>query len=315
MKNQKDYIKYKIENILDLEEIAHTFELNRDELRLFHNSHCEIHQLLPEFLPKYVDYIYLPIENWKNWNSKQLINSTLILPHLKSTKRYGIVLQYSPQNLSIHYEIEINRNQLFIEITKKETFINHQKVDLIVEQMIEKASEVIFPLHVKINDNGSLNENEIVNDKEIKKRWQDDTLPSLQSYYKAEIATDILSKLDRVFSHLNTKKDLFFKNHFFQLYFAPIYQIYPNFEHTSKFQIYFSSLRKFKNYMVKYELQKEYSSTNKIVLNVKAPDENDFNLTYKFDKETHELFSAIGNFSVKENNILYTIHFEMYELI
>ncbi|WP_282631118.1 hypothetical protein [Empedobacter sedimenti] len=313
MNNQDVYIKYKIEKILDLDELAHTFELNPNELRLFHNLHCEIHQLLPEFLPKYVDYIYLPIENYKNWNSKQLTSSTLILPDLKSTKRYGIVLQYSPQNLSIHYEIEINRNQLFIEINKKETFINHQKVDLIVEQMIEKASEVIFPLQIKINDNGSLNE--IVNDKEIRKRWQDDTLPSLQSYYKAEIATDILNKLDHVFSHLNTKKDLILKNHFFQLYFAPIYQNYPNFEHTSQFQIYFSSLRKFKNYRVKYELQKEYSSNNKIVLNVKATDENDFNLTYKFDKETHELFSAIGKFSVKENNIFYEIHFEMYELI
>ncbi|MGV0924697.1 hypothetical protein [Empedobacter tilapiae] len=312
---KEQYIRYKLEGFLDLEELGEKFELSVDELCEFHNSYCTISEYLSKNYFTYLEYIYLPVTNYTNWKEKQLISSSLPYPTLKSKKRYGIVFYFLPQDLSIHYETIVNRDYQLVEIDKQDTFIDNQLVDLMFEQMLKEANQVIYPLQLEVDKKGMFQN--IINEKEIKKRWKESVLPLLQSYYQSKLSDEILDKLDIVFSEMNSKKDMLWKNLFFQIYFAPIYQDYPNFEYQSQFKIYFSSLQEFVEYSVKYDLQKEYSSQNKIVLKITGvaqSDEKHFGLTYKFHKETHEIFSVIGDFSIQKEDINHTIHFELYEL-
>lgn len=177
IKEEPEYIKLKIEGILNLQKTAEDHNLTSAELIAFHNQHCKLQELLPLSLPKHVDYIYLPPNNFLERDLKLLKSTILQIPEIKSEKTYGVVLNFLPKKLSIHYKIKVNRNGEFLEIIKEKTYVNNLEIDQTIEQLFEKAEQVLYPLQVSINSNGSINK--ILNSKEINDRWKKETEPGL----------------------------------------------------------------------------------------------------------------------------------------
>ena len=62
----KEYVKIRIDGILNLEDISRSYEMTSKELMEFHNKHCALHELLTLTLPKYIEHLYIPERAFKN---------------------------------------------------------------------------------------------------------------------------------------------------------------------------------------------------------------------------------------------------------
>ncbi|MBF8455553.1 hypothetical protein IV494_00020 [Kaistella sp. G5-32] len=321
-KEEPKYIKLRTEGIFNLQNTAKEFNLTSAELVAFHNQYCGIHELLPLSLPKYVEYIYLPPKNFLERDIKLLKSANLQIPKIKSEKTYGVVLNFLPKELSIHYKIKVIRTGEIIEIIKEKTYVNNLEIDQTIEQLFEKAEQVLYPLKISTDINGGLSK--ILNSSEINDRWKREAESQLRKYYQSETGEEIINKLDQAFSDINKKRDMFDRNLFYKLFFLPIYQSYQNFKKDDYLSIYFAGISQEISYRIEYDLQKEFTRGDKIALNVTGKEEeNIFNrnrekgeidLLYKLHKETHEIFSITGSISAFEDGLECKIDFELYEL-
>ncbi|WP_265429649.1 hypothetical protein [Chryseobacterium sp. YIM B08800] len=316
-----EYKKVKVEGILNLKEFSAEYEMTPEEFLNFHNRHCSFQELLTLSLPKYVEYVYVPFDKFETRNQKLLKSSTLNLPSVSSEKVYGVVIKFLPKNLQIHYRIKIKRTPFHLELTKEKTYVNNQEIDKVIEQLFEKAEQVLYPLQISVKKNGGL-EN-IINHEEIAKRWKADCLPKMKDYYQSETTDQILTQIDKAYSNLNLKKEMFERNIFYKLFFLPVYGSYPQFFKKDFLQVYFSGLAQEIGYETELVLNKEYTKGGKIALKITGnEEENLFNknrkkgevdLLYKLNKETGEIFSINGYLSTFEKNTEYKIDFQLYE--
>ena len=317
-----EYKKVKVEGILNLKEFSAEYEMTPEEFLNFHNKHCSFQELLTLSLPKYVEYVYIPSDKFETRDQKLLKSTTLDLPVVSSEKTYGVVIKFLPKNLQIHYRIKIKRTPFHLELTKEKTYVNNQEIDKVIEQLFEKAEQVLYPLQISVKKNGGL-EN-IINHEEIARRWKADCLPKMKDYYQSETTDQILTQMDKAYANLNLKKEMFERNIFYKLFFLPVFTRYTNYEAATGLDVYFSSLNKNVQYDTKYLLNKEYTKGGKIALKIEGNEEEDgfnkgknkgkLNFLYKLEKNTHEIFSIAGYCTVYEREQEHKVHFEMYKL-
>lgn len=125
MISEKNYEKVPINGLFYLEKFAQEYDMTADELVKFHNQHCNLQEIITPGLSKYVSHIYIPTEKHFFRESRLLKTSNLELPKLSSTKNYGVIQNFLPKELQIHYQIKIKRSQNHLEITKEKSFVNH----------------------------------------------------------------------------------------------------------------------------------------------------------------------------------------------
>jgi len=321
MSSETKFAKVKIEGVFNLEKFSAEYEMTPEEFLNFHNKHCRFQELLTLSLPKYVEYVYIPSDKFEIRDQKLLKSTILNLPVVSSEKTYGVVIKFLPKNLQIHYRIKIKRTPFHLELTKEKTYVNNQEIDKVIEQLFEKAEQVLYPLQMSVKKYGGL-EN-IINHEEIAKRWKADCLPKMKDYYQTETTDQILKQLDQAYVNLNRKKGMFERNIFYKLFFLPIYRSYPQFLKKDFLHVYFSGLAQEIGYETELVLNKEYTRGNKIALKITGTeDENLFNknrtkgevnLLYKLNKDTGEIFSITGYLSTFEKNSEYKIDFQLYE--
>ncbi|QDP84738.1 hypothetical protein FNJ88_03920 [Chryseobacterium sp. SNU WT5] len=322
MDTDKKYVKAKIEGVFNIEEFSKEYEMTPKEVVDFHNSHCNLQELLTLTLPKYVKYVYVPQKNYKDRN-RQLLKSTILdLPTNNSEKTYGVIIKFLPKELQMHYEIKIKRTSLSLQLSKGQTNVNNQTIDQTIEQLFEKAEQVLYPLEIARDGNGSLLN--ILNTGEIAKRWKNECRPKLKEYYQSTTTDELLQKLDQAIFNIQEKRALLERNVFYKLFFLPIYQSYPSFLKDDVLQIYFSSIGQEVTYNINYQLEKEFTTTDKIVLQLSGREEESFfnknrekgrvDLSYKLHKDTQEISSITGALSVFEKDQKFQLDFQLYEL-
>lgn len=244
----------------------------------------------------------------------------------------------------IHYEVEIDfltdnsgRNCVF-EINRKQFYINNKAPDSKIGQIAEKASQTIFPLRLKIKNNGEIEE--ILSHNSSKKRWLS-AKQDIQKYYKGEAAAKIIAKIETVLLNDDLLKQSICQNWFFHLYFKPLYV-----EYTSKLKV--KSIWEspvFGNQFIEYgaihTIKEHYDNHDKININAAgfAIDErtleeimqgynfpkkhlseeifetadSKMNVDYKLYKEDRSIFSVTGTFETKINeNTQRKIQVEIY---
>lgn len=318
----KDFVKIKTKELVNLRDLAAEYDIQEANLIEFHNTHCEIFELLPKTLPKYVEFIYIPIENYEKRQAKLIASNKLILPTKSDANVYGVILKFEPKNLQIHYKIRVKRDGSNVELKKEKTYINNKEAEKIIEQLFEKAEKALYPLQVSIGKVGNMEK--VLNEKELTKRWKEDYAPKIKEYYQSEVTDGIIKQFDKVYDDINRSKDLFERNLFYKLFFLPIFRSYQNFEYEVQTGFYFSSLNQEFIYDIKCSLDKEYTRGGKIALYLNGnEEENIFNknrekgkldLLYKFEKETHEIFSITGKISAFEKEQENVIDFQLYKL-
>ncbi|GEN67621.1 hypothetical protein [Chryseobacterium rhizosphaerae] len=317
---KQEYTKVKIEGILNLKKLSGEYELTPEELVGFHNQYCSLQELLTLSLPKYVEYIYIPSDKFEIRDRKLLKSAVLEIPSISSEKVYGVIIRFLPKDLQIHYKIKVKRTASQIELTKEKTYVNNQGIDKMIEQLFEKAEQILYPLQISIKNNGGLDN--IINHEEIAKRWKTESL-KLKDYYQSETTDQLLEQMETVYTDINLKKDWFDMSIFYKLFFLPVYQGYPQFQKKDFLQIYFSGLSQEIGYNTECILSREYTRGNKIAVQLAGmEEETPFNkngkkgeasLLYKLNKETRELFSITGSLSTFEGSTEYKIEFQLFE--
>lgn len=318
----KEYVKIRIDGILNLEDISRSYEMTSKELMEFHNKHCALHELLTLTLPKYIEHLYIPERAFKKQESNQLKSTKLDLPNTESTKVYGVIVKFFPKELQLHYKINVKRIQNTIELVKEKTYINNQEITKVVEQIFEKAEQALYPLKIITDHNGDLLK--IDNSEQIAERWSSKYLPELKEYYVSESAEEIIDELDKALKDVDAKRNMLTKNIFYRLFCLPVYQSYPEFLKKDILHICFPGMPGEVSYKVEYKLGKNYTRGNKIVLEIKGVEEESMinlnaqkghiELFYKLHKETKILFSITGVISAFDHDIEQKIEFQLYEL-
>lgn len=322
MISEKNYEKVPINGLFDLEKFAKEYDMAADELVKFHNQHCNLQEIITRGLSKYVSHIYIPTEKYLVRQTRLLKTLNLMLPDTNSIKNYGVIQKFLPKELQIHYQIKIKRSQNHMEITKEKSFVNHREISRTIEQLFEKAQQTLYPLQISLDTNGGLRS--IENTETINKKWTEDVLPQMKTYYQSETTDEIFEKLNNAFKHLAQKKNLLKRNIFYSLFLLPIYQDYHAKTKKDSLQIFFNTIAEEINYEVEYSLQPEFTRGNKIALQITGMEEETFlnknrekgkiELLYKLDKETQEIFSITGFATTFNNDIEQKIEFQLYEL-
>jgi hypothetical protein len=253
----------------------------------------------------------------------------------KQNRVYGFCYESFQNDVlkdQVHYKVDINfledvtaQNGIF-EIDRKQFYINNKAPNSKIQQIAEKASQVIFPLRIKMKANGEIQE--VLTNSAIKKRWlaaKEDIL----EYYKGEITTKIVAKIEAVLLNNDLLKKSIYQNWFFHLYFKPFYADYTE---KLKFKYIWDSPvfgNQFIKYGVVHTLKEHYDPDDKININADgiAIDERtiqeimegyDFpksqlageagepvvshmNVDYKLYKEDRSIFSATGTYEIKIN--------------
>lgn len=322
MVSEDSYIKLKINGLLDLETLSKEYQISKEEIIKFHNQHCEIGEILPLYLPKYVPFLYLPKRNYENRNSEFVKSNTLQNPIRKSVKKYGVVIKYLHSSTQIHFEVDVKRDGNLVEIIKGKNYINNAEVDNIIEKLFEKAEQTIYPLKITVDKKGGFSK--IENEKEIQERWEKEYFPKLKEYYVGETAEEILKSMDLTFRNLKSKQSYFSQSVFYKIFFLPVYQTYSGYSKNENFGFYFSNIQSDIVFEVKYTLNKEYTRGGKVALRISG---NEINNTlneksekgsvdwlYKFQKDTHELFSIEGFVSIFQKGKELRIEGQIFEI-
>lgn len=322
MVSEDSYIKLKINGLLDLEVFSKEYHISKEEIIKFHNQYCEIGEILPLHLPKYVPFLYLPRKNFENRNLEFVKTNDLQYPLGKSEKKYGVVIKYLHSNTQIHFDVNVKRDGNLVEINKGKNYINNAEVENIIEKLFEKAEQAIYPLKITVDKKGSFST--IENENEIQERWEKEYFPKLKEYYVGEMAESILKKIDLTFKNLKSKQSYFSKSVFYKLFFLPVYQIYSGYRKEDVFSFYFANIQGDIVYDVNYTLDKEYTRGNKIALRISGNERDNFlleksekgsvNWLYKFQKDTHELFSVTGSVSTFDKGKELKIEVQMFEI-
>ena len=322
MVSEDRYIKLKINGILDLEVLSKEYQIDKEEMVKFHNQHCKVGEILPLYLPKYVPFLYLPKEIVENRNLDFVKTSALKYPALPSAKKYGVIIKYLHSNTQIHFEVDVKRNGYWVEIIKGKNYINNTEVENIIEKLFEKAERAIYPLQIAVNKDGSFSK--IENESEIQERWKKEYFPEMKAYYVGETAEKLLKHVDQTFKNLKSKQNYYAQSTFYKLFFLPVYQTYSSYSKIEFFSFYFSNIQRDVIYNVKYTLDKEYTRGSKIALRISGEEDEDLmrresgkgsaDWLYKFQKDTHDLFSITGSVSTFDNGKELVVEVQMFEI-
>jgi len=322
MVSEDSYIKLKINGLLDLEALSKEYQLAKEEIIKFHNQYCEIGEILPLHLPKYVPFLYLPKKNFENRNSEFVKTNDLQYPIGISEKKYGVVIKYLHKNSQIHFEVDVKRNGYWVEINKGKNYINNTEVENIIEKLFEKSEQAIYPLKITVDKKGSFSK--IENEEEIQERWEQEYLPNLKEYYVGEVAEEIINNMDQTFRNLKSKQIYFSQSVFYKLFFLPVYQMYSGYSKEDVFSFHFANIQNDIAYDVKYTLDKEYTRGNKIALRISGQEKDNFLIEksekgsvdwlYRFQKDSHELFSVTGLVSTFDTGKELKIEVQIFEI-
>lgn len=146
---------------------------------------------------------------------------------------------------------------------------------------------------------------------------KNNVFPKLNEYYKSEVSSKIFSQIDAKFSNLNHHQKLLNKILFYQIFFFPICQDYPDYKKVTTHSIYFSSLKNFVEYELEFNLEKEYTSKNKILITVNGKgklNKGKLHLMFKLDRNTRNITSVIGEIVSFKDHQEYKMNIELYEL-
>lgn len=317
--HKMESITLKIENIVDIDALSREYDMAKEDLISFHNQHCALHEILPEALPKYIQYLYLPADKYRNWEKKQVQISRIDMPATLDILTYGVLIRQYPSDVQINYLVDIQKKEENeVSVKRHKLYVDEIEVELMVEKMMETAGEALYPLKLSLGNEGKI-EN-ILNVKEIISRWNKKYLPALQAYYKGKTAEDIMEKQDRFYKNMGNGPEVLDHNIFYSIFFLPLYGSYPDYQKKEELSFYFSPIDEMVSFDASFSLQKTYTEQGKIVIQIRGEQNNAevglekgcLDLIYKLDKETNSIFSVEGNLSTFYNKEEFKVYIEIY---
>ncbi|REC59310.1 hypothetical protein DRF65_26800 [Chryseobacterium pennae] len=313
-------IRIEVGNLADLEILSKEFNIPKKELIAFHNQHCSLHEILPDHLPKYIKYLYIPADIQIQRKDK-IVNSRIDLPDTLADLTYGVLIKDALSGIQMHYLVDIQREyENKVSFTKRKMYVDDQELELMMEKLIESASEALYPLDFSLKKDGKIDK--ILNGKEIRKRWEKEYLPKIKQYYVGSVAEEFIDKLNGFYENIDEAPEDLYTNIFYPIFFLPLYTSYPNYEKEESLSFNFSGIDQFVSYAAHFSMQKTFTEQDQILIHVTGEEEDNgevggkrgsLNVMYRVDKNTKYITSVEAELSTFYRNEEIKIYIEIYQ--
>ncbi|MCT2561532.1 hypothetical protein [Chryseobacterium herbae] len=212
-----------------LKSIASLYHLDADALKLFHNNHCDVKDMI---LIELTGQKKLFLPRTAVTDKNKLVpfgrgNSLAFQPD-NSFYRYGVSIniESNDHNNELKYETSVRwlktENRLhFFEIDRTSNlFLNEEEVNEIADLLAYKTSKVLYPLQISVDEQGKFNT--VENLSVFKERWAA-VKEEVYKEFEGETVGEYCLKIEKVISEpevisLYLKNDYFIRTLFFGVY-------------------------------------------------------------------------------------------------
>ncbi|MEZ0129997.1 hypothetical protein AB9T88_09640 [Flavobacterium sp. LBUM151] len=358
-----NFRKYKVQKGETIEIIAEKIGIPAFDVRAYHNRYCELSDLVELGLPiRRAEYILLPPLRSDSHSQESEIstpkkvklghdNSLRLIAENGIKKEYGTIILYKENNKlinKVHFTSQIEFLKRYndfsiVEYQINQVYINNKEPEMVIEQLADKTSKVLYPIVMSLNKNGEIHE--ILNIEAIQKRWEI-LKPSILEYYKGgDVITKLLSSFERSIQSASRLKRSLADHPFYTIYFAPIYQNYsPDLSFTNNdFELEtFQSIDEFQSATSKILVRRKGVGRSKVnfdensqlhdhtlkntAINLEKEEfqigkldqgiHNNMDFQYKLHHSNNSIFSIVGFINTRKNNkTVSTVEFETYERV
>lgn len=258
-----DYLTYKIKKGDTLLSVSQFLDVEPQILRSHHNRFCPTTKdLIEADFPYHLEYLILAPEKItltddekENYRKKVAQNNgtiTISLDNAKINNTYSVIYCIEngsetntiKQQYNVSWKEKSENNFYFFEVNRVgRTYINDTESSTMVEEIAEKASSVLYPLLVVVDETGRWVY--INNFNQIKERWQE-SKEQIRQYYKGDQVEKYFSIYDRNLEDNDTLYLTLSKDWFLNTFFNGIHLQYPSSLSMRK-EIEFSLMAKIDN--------------------------------------------------------------------
>lgn len=220
-----------------LKSIASLYHLDTNALKLFHNNHCDVKDMI---LIDLTGQKELFIPRTSVTDKSKLVRfgrgNSLVFQPQNSFSRYGVSvnIENNDHKNELKYETSVRwlktENQLyFFEIDRtSDLYLNDEEVNEIADMLAFKTSRVLYPLQISVDEQGKLNA--VENLSVFKERWPG-VKAEVYKEFEGETVDSYCEKIEKVINEpeamsLYLKNDYFIRTLFFGIYhrFGPHYE-------------------------------------------------------------------------------------------
>ncbi|AZA77534.1 hypothetical protein EG347_08415 [Chryseobacterium sp. G0186] len=221
-----------------LKSIAVLYGLDADVLKLFHNNHCSVKDMILIELTGQTE-LFIPrtaVDDQHKLVKFGRGNSIVFRPE-NSFSKYGVVinLETGDHKNELKYETSVRwlkkeSNLHFFEIDRTSNlYLNEEEINEIADTLAYKTSKVLYPLQVSVDENGKFYA--VENLSVFKERWS--TIKAeVDKEFEGEVVEQYCKKIEDIIEEpdaisLYLKNDYFIRTLFFGIYqsFGQQYQI------------------------------------------------------------------------------------------
>lgn len=215
-----------------LKSIASLYGLDKDALKLFHNNHCAVKDMILINLNGQKE-LFIPRTAVadKNLLVKFGKGNSLILRPEASVRRYSVVItiEKGEDKSELKYETSVRwlkteKGNHFFEIDRTSNlYLNEEEVNEIADLLAYRTSKVLYPLQISTDEHGKFEA--VENAEAFLKRWPT-VKEELYKEFDGETVDEYCGKIEKVISRPEAI-DLYLKNDYFiRTLFFGIYQSY-----------------------------------------------------------------------------------------
>jgi hypothetical protein len=229
--------KHIIQKNETLKSIAALYRLSDDALKLFHNNHCEVKDMILIGLNGQKE-LFIPrtAVTDKNKLVKFGHGNRLVFKPEHSFCQYGVIITI--ENGSDRNELKYNTSVRWLKTGNKlhvfeidrisNVYLNEEEVNEIADLLAFKASKVLYPLQISVDENGRFYD--IENLSVFKERWGH-VKDGIYQEFEGETVDQYCEKMEEIINEPNVinlylKNDYFIRTLFFGIYkkYNPDYQ-------------------------------------------------------------------------------------------
>ena len=212
-----------------LKSIASLYGLDKDALKLFHNNHCAVKDMILINLNGQKE-LFVPRTAVadKNVLVKFGKGNSLTLQPENKVRRYSVVIsiEKAESTNELKYEVSVRwlkteKGNHFFEIDRTSNlYLNEEEVNEIADLLAYRTSKVLYPLQISTDEHGRF---EAVENAEVfSKRWPA-VKEELYKEFEGETVDEYCGKIEKVISQpeaisLYIKNDYFVRTLFFGIY-------------------------------------------------------------------------------------------------
>ncbi|WP_426479583.1 hypothetical protein ACP3T3_09190 [Chryseobacterium sp. CBSDS_008] len=211
-----------------LKSIASLYGLDKDALKLFHNNHCAVKDMILINLNGQKE-LFVPRTAVadKNFLVQFGRGNSLILQPENSVRKYSVVITIEKGNTQSELKYETSVRWLktekghFFEIDRTSNlYLNEEEVNEIADLLAYRTSKVLYPLQISTDEHGKFET--VENAETFPKRWPA-VKEELYKEFEGETVDGYCGKIEKVISQpeaisLYLKNDYFIRALFFGIY-------------------------------------------------------------------------------------------------